>query len=91
MISTRLGRFRRFPGSTRFQIENRNHSSTLLKNRVPASVGSGTMGSGTETIPFPRAAAPVKYRIPKAGSRSRLRQNTRFWGPTRLQLKYPVV
>ena len=29
--------------------------------------------------------------IPKAGSQSRLQENTRFWGPTRLQLKYPVV
>ena len=30
------------PSSTRFQIENRNRGSTLLKNRVPAIVGSGT-------------------------------------------------
>ena len=39
-------------------------------------------GSRTETF---------KYPIPKAGSQGWLQQNTRFWGPTRLQFKYPVV
>ena len=39
-IQCRLGRFQRVPDSTRFQIENWNRGSTLLKNRVPASVGS---------------------------------------------------
>ena len=34
-IITRLGQFRQFAGSTRFQIENRNRGSTFLKNRVP--------------------------------------------------------
>ena len=42
MSSPTYGRFRRVPDSTWFQIENRNRGSTLLKNRVPASVGSGT-------------------------------------------------
>ena len=55
----RLGQFRRFPGSTRFQIENRNHGSTLFykesgtrkrrfRNRDPIpKAGSGKIpGSG---------------------------------------------
>ena len=35
LLSSRLGQFRRVPDSTQFQIEYRNHGSTLLKNRVP--------------------------------------------------------
>ena len=68
----RLGQFRWVPCSTRFQIENWNRGSTLLKNRVAASVGSG---SESFKYPIPRATAPVKYPIPKAVSRTRLRQN----------------
>ena len=58
----RLGRFWRVPGSNRFQIENRNCGSTLLKNQVPASVGSGT-----ETFKYLilKDVALVKYPIPK--------------------------
>ena len=49
-------------GSNRFQIENRNCGSTLLKNQVPASVGSGT-----ETFKYLilKDVALVKYPIPK--------------------------
>ena len=52
ILHTRLGRF---PGSTRFTIENQKCGSTLLKNRVLAST---CIGSRTETF---------KYPIPKAG------------------------
>ena len=52
-----------YPIPPRFQIENRNRGSTLLKNRVPASVGSG---AERFKYPIPRAAAPVKYPLPRA-------------------------
>ena len=73
------------PDSTRFQTENRNRGSTLLKNRVSASVGSGA-----ECFKYrnPRAAAPVRYLIPKATALENypiLRTNSR------LQSKYPIL
>ena len=76
IISTmyiRLGRFRRFPGSTRFQIENRNWGFNLLKNRLPASVGSGT-----ETQ-FPKPALRAgSGKIPGSGDRLSSNWNTRL-------------
>ena len=66
--------FKNVKDSTRFQIENRNCGSTLLKNRVPASVGSG---AESFKYPITRAKARVvKYPI--------LRTNNQ------LQSKYPI-
>ena len=74
-LHSRLGRFRWVLDSTWFQIENRNLGSALLKNRVPASVGSG---ADSFKYPIPRAAAPVKYPIPRAKALVKYR----FWDPT---------
>ena len=88
LTHSRLGQFCRFPGSTRFQIENRNRGSTLLKNRVPASVGSRT------DTRFPKPA-PAKY--PVLGTDSApieipgcLSSNYRAESH-RLQSKYPIL
>ena len=58
MMGIRLGRFRRVPDSTWFQIENRNRGSTLLTKRVPASLSSG---ADSFKYLIPRAEALVKF------------------------------
>ena len=70
----RLVLFQQVPDSTRFQIENRSRGSTLLKNQVPASGGSGAESFKSR---FPcRASSPVKYLIQRTNSR--FQSNTWF-------------